>query len=52
MKYKVKYEVEGYDKEYETEAYETWELAESHRLDIKGYDGVKWAYLYSVEDDK
>lgn len=46
--YTVRYRVRGYEKEFETEAYPTWELADQHKQDIKGYEGVYSVYLHPV----
>lgn len=49
-KYKVKYNIEGKHQEFETEAYEGYELAESHRQDIRSYEGITRAWLVPVTD--
>jgi hypothetical protein len=43
--FKVRYRVQGHEQEFETEYYHSWSIAESHRQDIAGYDGVYNAYL-------
>jgi hypothetical protein len=46
--YKVRYRIEGHEKEFETEAYPSYELADEHRRDIKGFEGVHSVYLFPV----
>jgi hypothetical protein len=49
--YKVRYHIEGYEKEFETPAYPTYEVASEQRNDIAGYEGVYDVYLVPVHDD-
>ena len=51
-KYKVRYKIDGNVQELETEAYEGYELAESHRRAIRGYEGVTGAWLVPVKEEK
>jgi hypothetical protein len=46
--YKVRYRVSGYEQEFETEAYSTYEVASEHRQDIAGYEGVHNVYLVPI----
>jgi hypothetical protein len=40
-KFKITYQIEGCDEVFETEPYDTHEIAEYHYFDIKSYDRVQ-----------
>jgi hypothetical protein len=50
--YKVRYKIKGFEGEKETKAYDSYELADEHRLDIKSYDGVHSVYLLPVHPEQ
>lgn len=48
--YRVRYQVTGYTKEFETEPYQL-EEALVQKQDIAGFEGVHTVYLLPVHDD-
>lgn len=50
MKFKVEYTVQGIETIFNTEAYDTYELAVSHKDDIAGYEGVENVSIVPVEE--
>jgi len=54
-KYVVKYKVRGFgadgDEDRKTEPYETWEVAEEHRQDIAGFEGIYDCRIVEAEEE-
>lgn len=50
-KWIVTYRVAGFPGEQKSGPYDTWEIAEEHRLDIAGFEGVEGAACCVAPDE-